>query len=160
MPTQSDLGYDPIIPHIHHTFMDHSPSGPVNLLDPSRTSPMKSSESFPNSGIGLSLYEGKGYNSPGGSNDLIPRMVDSRDALRACRPSSSYPLVYFPSHAPPPSPRPPATMPHALQQRPPRPTLLVFPPADAAPYPTPVRSPLLLCPVPNLQPDVAPLSPT
>uniref|UniRef100_A0ACD5V6X6 Uncharacterized protein n=1 Tax=Avena sativa TaxID=4498 RepID=A0ACD5V6X6_AVESA len=82
-------------------------------------------------------------------------MVDSRDALRACGPSSSYPLVYFLSHAPPPSPRPPATMPRALQQRLPRPTLLVFPPANAAPYPTPVRSPLLLCPAPNLKPGTS-----
>ena len=61
MHTPSDLGYDPIILHIHEIFMDHSPSGPVNLLDPSRTSPMKTSESFPNSEIGLSLYE---YYSP------------------------------------------------------------------------------------------------
>ena len=53
----SDLGHDPIIPLNHETFMNHSPSGPMNLLDPSRTSPMKTSKSFPNSGIGLSLYE-------------------------------------------------------------------------------------------------------
>src|SRR3954465_8523105 len=47
MPKPSDLGYDPIISLTHDTFMDHSPSGPVNLLDPSRTSPMKTSKSFP-----------------------------------------------------------------------------------------------------------------
>src|SRR3954465_9656962 len=57
MPTLSDLGHDPIIPLTHDTFMDHSPFGPLNLLDPSRTSPMKSSETFPNSEIGLFLYE-------------------------------------------------------------------------------------------------------
>ena len=57
MPNQSDLGHDPIIPLNHNSFMEHSPSGPVNLLDPSRTSPMKTSKSFPNSGIELSLYE-------------------------------------------------------------------------------------------------------
>src|SRR3954468_15170513 len=48
----SDLGYDTIIPLNHDTFMNHSPSGPMNLLDPSRISPMKTSKSFPNSGIG------------------------------------------------------------------------------------------------------------
>src|SRR3954462_3671725 len=53
----SDLGHHPIIPLNHDTFLNHSPSGPVNLLDPSRTSLMKTSESFPNSGIRLSLYE-------------------------------------------------------------------------------------------------------
>src|SRR3954470_6702141 len=48
MFTPSDLGYDPIIPLTHDIFMDHSPSGPVNLLEPSRISPIKTSKSFPN----------------------------------------------------------------------------------------------------------------
>ena len=74
MLTPSDLGHDPIIPLIHDTFMFPSPSGPVNLLDPSRTSPMKSSESFPNSGIGLSLYESYSPDYSGSPCD-IPDLI-------------------------------------------------------------------------------------
>src|SRR3954469_16722896 len=70
MPNQSDLGYDPIIPLNHDTFMDHSPSGPVNLLDPSRISPMKTSKSFPNSGIELSLYESYSPDHSGSPRDI------------------------------------------------------------------------------------------
>ena len=81
MPTPSDLGYDPIIPHIHDTFMDHSPSGPVNLLDPSRTSPMKTSESFPNSGIGLSLYESYSSDHFGSPRDIPDHIRDSEQHL-------------------------------------------------------------------------------
>src|SRR3954466_10138073 len=77
MSTPSDLGYDPIIPHIHDTFMDHSPSGPVNLLDPSRTSPMKSSETFPNFGIGLSLYESYSPDHSGSPRDIPDPIRDS-----------------------------------------------------------------------------------
>src|SRR4051812_21751287 len=70
MLTPSDLGYDLIIPLTHDTFMDHSPSGPVNLLEPSRTSPMKTSESFPNSGIGLFLYESYSPDHSGSPHDI------------------------------------------------------------------------------------------
>src|SRR3954463_15529669 len=70
MPTSSDLGYDPIIPHIHDTFMDHSPSGSMNLLEPSRTSPMKTSETFPNSEIGLPLYESYSLDHSGSPRDI------------------------------------------------------------------------------------------
>src|SRR3954470_16762528 len=77
MPKPIDLGYDPIIPLIHDTFMVHSPSGLVNLLDPSRTSPMKTSESFPNSGIGLSLYESYSSDHSGSPRDIPDPIRDS-----------------------------------------------------------------------------------
>src|SRR3954470_15296622 len=77
MSTPSDLGYDPIIPLTHDTFMDHSPSGPVNLLDPSRTSLMKTSKSFPNSGIGLSLYESYSPDHSGSPHDTPDPIRDS-----------------------------------------------------------------------------------
>src|SRR3954463_13563917 len=81
MPTPSDLGYDPIIPLIHDTFMDHSPSGPVNLLDPSRTSPMKPSETFPNFEIGLSLYESYSPDHSGSPRDIPDPIPLSHDSL-------------------------------------------------------------------------------
>src|SRR3954466_15965916 len=71
------IGHDPIIPLYHDTFMNLSPSGPVNLLDPSRTSPMKSSESFPNSGIGLSLYESYSPDHSGYPRDISDPIRDS-----------------------------------------------------------------------------------
>src|SRR3954467_584498 len=77
MPTPSDLGHDPIIPLTHDTFMDHSPFGPVNLLDPSRTSPMKTSETFPNSEIGLSLYESYSPDHSGSPRDIPDPIRDS-----------------------------------------------------------------------------------
>src|SRR3954466_13212914 len=77
MPTPSDLGYDLIIPHIHDTFMDHSPSGPVNLLDPSRTSLMKPSETFPNCEIGLSLYESYSTDHSRSPRDIPDPIRDS-----------------------------------------------------------------------------------
>src|SRR3954471_5881909 len=79
MSTPSDLGYDPIIPHIHDTFMDHFPSGPVNLLDPSRTSPMKTSKTFLNSRIGLSLYESYSPDHSGSPRDILDPIRDSEE---------------------------------------------------------------------------------
>ena len=77
----SDQGHDPIIPLNHDTFMNHSPFGPVNLLDPSRTSPMKTSKSFPNSGIGLSLYESYSPDHSGSPCDILDPIRDSEQHL-------------------------------------------------------------------------------
>src|SRR3954463_3490906 len=73
----SDLGHDSIIPIIHDTFMYPSPSGAVNLLDPSRTSLMKTSESFPNSGIGVSLYESHSLDYSRSPRDIPDPIRDS-----------------------------------------------------------------------------------
>ena len=81
MPNQSDLGHDLIIPLTHDTFMDHSPAGPVNLLDPSRTSPMKPSETFSNSEIGLSLYESYSLDHSGSPRDIPDPIQDSEQHL-------------------------------------------------------------------------------
>src|SRR3954469_4321349 len=74
---RSDLVHDATIPHCHDTSMYPSPSGVSDLPDPSRTFPVKTPKSFPNSETGLSLYESYSPDRSGSPRDIPDPIRDS-----------------------------------------------------------------------------------
>ena len=74
---QEHLVHDAIIPICNDTFMYPFPPGVPDNPEPSRTFPMKTPESFPNSETGLSLYESYSPDHSGSPRDIPDPIRDS-----------------------------------------------------------------------------------
>ena len=74
---QEHLVHDAIIPICNDTFMYPFPPGVPDNPEPSRISPMKTPESFPNSETGLSLYESYSPDHSGSPRDIPDPIRDS-----------------------------------------------------------------------------------